>query len=374
MNCKDFNKSLIEYIETDCSGLLNHEMKEHMAVCKECCNLYNENLQLKASFEELFNMPSRNFTPQNNEILSKLDNKYYEKSLISKITYHFKRNKFTYAAGISFAALLIFALPVMKDYVSKPYNIGKITNKKQITADKPSSSADKKFIHTYSIKDGNFTSTLVEIGDPKKIKVGYSLQNLKADKTTSEIAKNHDALVAINGGATLIDEEGKEVCAGIAIHAGKIVYSNLKDDNSRQEVVGFNKNGVLVTGKHTLAEIKELDIQEGITLPIAIPLITNGKPAVLQSDLGVNPRTAIGQKADGTVLMLVIDGRRADCIGATLSEVQKIFIEHGAVNAVNLDGGSHSSMYYDGKIVNNPCGSSGERPVPSIFMAIFECQ
>ena len=64
---------------------------------------------------------------------------------------------------------------------------------------------------------------------------------------------------------------------------------------------------------------------------------------------GANPRTAIGQKADGTVLLLVTDGRGAGGhLGATARDLISIMQEYGAVNAANLDGGSSSAMYYDG--------------------------
>ena len=62
---------------------------------------------------------------------------------------------------------------------------------------------------------------------------------------------------------------------------------------------------------------------------------------------GKNPRTAIGQRADGAVLFLVTDGRGASGhLGATASDLIGIMQEYGAVNAANLDGGSSSSMVY----------------------------
>ena len=70
---------------------------------------------------------------------------------------------------------------------------------------------------------------------------------------------------------------------------------------------------------------------------------------------GVGPRTAIGQKKDGTVLFLVIDGRQPGySIGATLRDVQDILFEKGCYIAANLDGGSSSTLYLNGKVVNKP--------------------
>ena len=79
-------------------------------------------------------------------------------------------------------------------------------------------------------------------------------------------------------------------------------------------------------------------------------LIINGTATELSGNgSGANPRTAIGQRADGTVLMLVTDGRgAAGHLGATAQDLISIMQEYGAVNAANLDGGSSSAMYYNG--------------------------
>ena len=66
--------------------------------------------------------------------------------------------------------------------------------------------------------------------------------------------------------------------------------------------------------------------------------------------------------------MLVIDGRQADSLGATLKNVQDIFLQYGAYNAFNLDGGASTTMYYNSKLVNNPSDIMGERYVPCAFI------
>lgn len=64
------------------------------------------------------------------------------------------------------------------------------------------------------------------------------------------------------------------------------------------------------------------------------------------NDTGTAQRTAIGQRADGTVIMLVTDGRSVDSIGATRNDVIELMVANGAVNAAMLDGGSSAMMYY----------------------------
>ncbi len=84
---------------------------------------------------------------------------------------------------------------------------------------------------------------------------------------------------------------------------------------------------------------------------------------------GINPRTAIGQRADGAVLMLVIDGRQMHSIGASFGDARDVMIDFGAVNACNLDGGSSTVMYYNGEYINSPSSASGtSRALPDAFL------
>ena len=83
--------------------------------------------------------------------------------------------------------------------------------------------------------------------------------------------------------------------------------------------------------------------------------LIDGNPVDVGYGGGLNPRTAIGQRADGTVLLLVIDGRQPSSIGASYNDLIGIFMEYGAVNAYNLDGGN-SAMLMTGqsKLNYNP--------------------
>jgi exopolysaccharide biosynthesis protein len=99
-------------------------------------------------------------------------------------------------------------------------------------------------------------------------------------------------------------------------------------------------------------------------------LIVNGVPTKIYGNggWGSGPRTAIGQKADGTVLMVVVDGRQISSAGASMKQMQEIMIKYGAINAANLDGGSSTVMYFKDKIVNSPCAPAGDRFLPSAFL------
>ncbi|MBR4909128.1 MAG: phosphodiester glycosidase family protein [Acidaminococcaceae bacterium] len=84
---------------------------------------------------------------------------------------------------------------------------------------------------------------------------------------------------------------------------------------------------------------------------------------------GRAPRTGAGVTADGTVLLMVVDGRSQHSAGMTLKEFAQYLKRFGAVSAVNFDGGGSSEMVLDGKIMNRPSDGS-ERPI-GIGLGIF---
>jgi exopolysaccharide biosynthesis protein len=113
--------------------------------------------------------------------------------------------------------------------------------------------------------------------------------------------------------------------------------------------VGFTEDNVLIAFDRfiTEADIEKYNIRDGVCCsPV---LIQNGEP-LDYADFGeaesLNPRTAIGQRADGAVLFLTIDGRIPNSLGASCQDIIDIMLEFGAVTAANLDGGASSAMYY----------------------------
>ena len=100
-------------------------------------------------------------------------------------------------------------------------------------------------------------------------------------------------------------------------------------------------------------------------------LIINGEPCNANRSLGggINPRTAIGQREDGAILLLVVNGRQIDSRGATLDDIIEIMLSFGAVNASNLDGGSSTLMKLDGEYLNTSSYIlGGERVLASTIL------
>ena len=117
----------------------------------------------------------------------------------------------------------------------------------------------------------------------------------------------------------------------------------------------------------TANQAKKRGIRDALTFGPA--LIVDGKPANVSGySSGLNPRTAIGQRADGAVLLLVIDGRQPGSLGAFHTDTIEVMLNFGAVNAANLDGGSSSLMVYEDEIISNKSGLTGNRHMPTCFL------
>ncbi|KOA18913.1 hypothetical protein CLHOM_26530 [Clostridium homopropionicum DSM 5847] len=234
------------------------------------------------------------------------------------------------------------------------------------------SMSDNNEIQKYVIDGDKFKAHLLVIKNPKKIHVGYSDKLGKINETTSSIAKRYNAVAAINAGGFLANKDmtsqKEEVGTpgGIIISKGNIVHNSLKDDE-KICIAGITKDGVLVVGDYSLNEMNNLEVSEAVSFGPC--LIVNGGKTITSGDggWGTAPRTAIGQRKDGSILFLVVDGKYIGRVAVTLRELQDILYQYGAYNAINLDGGSSSTMYYNGEIISNPYKSTGERPIQSIF-------
>ena len=147
---------------------------------------------------------------------------------------------------------------------------------------------------------------------------------------------------------------------------GRIYYGEL---GSGSGFAGFDSNHILHVGNFDQQDLVDKDIQYGVSFgPV---LISNGEICDgLES--GVNPRTAIGQRSDGAMLLLVVDGRQASSLGATYGDLADVFADYGAVNAYNLDGGSSTVMWFGGEYINSCASVKGVRPVPTAFVVLKE--
>lgn len=220
------------------------------------------------------------------------------------------------------------------------------------------------------VKGEGYSGYMMVVLDPSRVIVGSVPGSYGArGYTVEQMVQQFDAVAGTNAGG-FYDPDGTgngSIPDTMVVFEGKVYYAG---SGTRKGFVGMDSNHILhVAHKITEAEIKEKDIQYGVCFgPV---LISNGEPCDINIS-GVNPRTAIGQRSDGAILMLVIDGRQVISMGATMQDLVDIMMDFGAVNACNLDGGSSTLMWYDGDYVNNCASVIGIRPVPTAILVLKE--
>jgi exopolysaccharide biosynthesis protein len=222
-------------------------------------------------------------------------------------------------------------------------------------------------VEIIDVSSNNFKGYLMVVNDPSRVKLATAPKLGTVGATTSQIVEANDAIGGINAGGFADDALGTGgKAAGIIIENGELKTTNM---NGSYSIVGIDsENKMIVSNSMTYSKMKQLNLKSAVSFGPVI--IINGQSTIKSGDggWGIQPRTAIGQKKDGSILMLVIDGRQTSSIGATLKNVQDILLKYGAYNAFNLDGGASSTMIYDNKVINKPSDIMGERYVPSAFI------
>ena len=224
-------------------------------------------------------------------------------------------------------------------------------------------------IEVYQVRGGTYQGYMMVVLDPSRVTVGVCRDKFTSEKglQLKDIAARYDAVAAINGGG--FEDSGGlgngGMPVGLVVSEGKVRHTG--SGGKYDITVGFNQDNIMLIGKASESDAKKKGIRDAITFGPA--LVVNGEPVDAKgSSSGLNPRTAIGQRADGAVLMLVIDGRQASSLGATYADLISIMLDYGAVNAINMDGGSSSLMYYKGEYLNSGVHLTGSRNMPTAFI------
>lgn len=233
-------------------------------------------------------------------------------------------------------------------------------------------------VELVAITRGTAKGKLLIVRDPSRIVLGISAKEFSASipgMQLTELVEKYNAVAGINAGG-FNDENGRGnggVPQGLVISEGVVRHGN---GGTKYNVVGFDGNYILHVGTMTGDEAVAQGITNAVSFTthdgLASSLIINGELQSKNFGGGVNPRTAIGQCADGSVLLLVLDGRSINTLGATMQDVADVMLEYGAVNAGNLDGGSSSVMVYGGEIINNCASVTGPRNIPTAFVVLPE--
>lgn len=225
-------------------------------------------------------------------------------------------------------------------------------------------------IEIHDVRGGTYYGKMMVIEDPTRVFVGIPPNGFGEGKrglTVHKMIEEYGAVAGTNAGG-FYDPNGSGtggIPDGIVIYEGKLLWGN---PGSYYSLAGIDTDGLLHVGRMTAQSALDRGVQYAASYGPA--LIINGTPQNERSALGggLNPRTAIGQREDGAILLLVVNGRSVDSLGATLDDLVEIFLEFDAVNATNLDGGSSSLMIYEGENVTNSAYVYGERVVATAIL------
>ena len=241
------------------------------------------------------------------------------------------------------------------------------TNNSAVTATESSNGA--KTVTDSSYKDSkvdiNITTvrknnTTVYVADVKlsdssylKTALAYDSFGTNVTETTSSMAGNNNAILAVNGDYYGADRSGYVIKNGV-------IYRNTVRSDSEYPDLAIYKDGSFKIIYETEVTAEEL-LADGVVNLFAFgpSLIENGEISVDQNTevrqaMTKNPRTAIGIVDKNHYILVVSDGRTNESEGLSLYELAEVLKEYGATTAYNLDGGGSSTMYFNGNIVNNP--------------------
>ena len=222
----------------------------------------------------------------------------------------------------------------------------------------------------YREYDSNIYVADVTVSDASDLKTALANNTYGRNitDTTSDMAANNNAILAING-----DYYGARQ-SGYVIRNGKIY----RDTSGNRDALVIQKNGEFKFVSESETNASEL-LQDGVLQVFSFGpvLLNNGEISVGENDevgmaMASNPRTAIGYLGNNHYVFVVSDGRTSESAGLSLYELASFMKELGVKDAYNLDGGGSSTMVFKGEIINNPTtsGRSGEERAVSDIVYI----
>lgn len=245
--------------------------------------------------------------------------------------------------------------------------------------------AKKTKVYTHQFSDSSLFNanqyiSFVEVKKHKKAPVFFIGYDKKDLITTSLFAKKHDALAAVNG--TFFDIKNGGSVDFIKVN-DTIINQNRQEKNNKR---ALHHKAAVVINNYQLA-IKKWDgtdkwennlSDKNIMLSGPLLMLNNEKEALDSVPFNKlrHPRTAVGVKPNGNVLLLTVDGRQGNSAGMSLFELAKIMQWLGCASAINLDGGGSTTLwakdYGDNGVVNHPSDNKkwdheGERKVANVI-------
>ena len=221
------------------------------------------------------------------------------------------------------------------------------------------------------IKGTGYQGFLVAIYDPSRIQIATTKYLNVRGESILTVAERENAVIAMNAGGFYDPDWNSNgaIPHGTVISKG-VVVSDYHDAGMSGGFIGFDKDNKLVLGRMSKEQALSMGLRDAIEF--GPYLIVNGKRSFFKGNggWGIAPRSAIGQRQDGIVLFLVINGRIPSSIGADMIDLCDVMENYGAYNAANLDGGSSSELVIKNQIINTPVagGKNGLRDMSTFWI------
>lgn len=247
--------------------------------------------------------------------------------------------------------------------ISRVYTV--VDTKEQDTSD--TSSSDSIVSTDTEYKDENIMITLteyreydtsiyvadVQVSSPEYLKtaLAQSAYGRNVTQKTSEMAEENHAILAINGDYYGAQEKGYVIRNGV-------IYRDTASAG-QEDLVLYQDGSLEVIQEDEITAQELLDQGAQQVLSFGPALLENSTISVSQNEevgkaKASNPRTAIGVIDNLHYVFVVSDGRTGESTGLSLYQLADFMKGLGVTTAYNLDGGGSSTMYFNGKIINNP--------------------
>ena len=189
---------------------------------------------------------------------------------------------------------------------------------------------------------------LAAIYDPSMVKVSVTKSLGVKGQLVTKMAEDNKAMLAVNGGGFYDPGNNSTggMPTGVTISNGKVITDNNYSSYTQAGgIIGITNDNKLVLIKGATAQkALNMNVRDGVSWgPF---LIVNGKKSFIKGNggWGYAARTAIGQRSDGIILLLVINSNSSRTKGADMVDLTDIMDKYGAINAANLDGGTSTVM------------------------------
>jgi exopolysaccharide biosynthesis protein len=222
------------------------------------------------------------------------------------------------------------------------------------------------------VAGSTYTGYVMLVHDPRLVRLVAANVHDGRGEYITDMARRTGAIAGVNASG-FEDPQGSGwggIAVGLEYVDGHVIQR--AKDASGWVTVGFTRDGVMVMGNYTVPQLRALGVRDA--MQFHPELVVNGQPTITSGTggWGYDPRTAIGQRRDGTVIFVVLNGRfhGGAGLGASQRQVMDLMLQYGAVNACAMDGGSSSVLYYDGRIINSPStiDPNGQRHLPDAWL------